>query len=241
MRCNIIGYGNVGRALYSLLSVFGASVHVYDPNVYPEKGLCLDVDISFICVPDEAVEQAVKQCTDENVKGLLVIKSTVPIGTTDKLMKKYNRHICHNPEFIRQRYATRDILNPDRIVIGECCKIHGEALFKLYEPLNAQTFLVEPLVSEAIKLVANAHLATLISFWNEIHTLSKKMEVPTHLIADAVFSNHRISKYGAGFFGQPFDGSCLPKDFDYLLAAFTERGLDPPLLRATKKINEALK
>jgi UDPglucose 6-dehydrogenase len=238
MRINVIGYGTVGKAQTFLLERLGHEVFVFDPYVFPAmKCPEKNVELSFICTPEHAVDEALQNLIREDVHGLYVIKSTVSVGTTEELMKKYSVHVAHNPEFLREEYAKEDVLNPDRIIIGECCKEHAEALVSLYEPMNKQVFVTDPTSSEAAKLLSNSYLAVLITFWNEANELAGKLGANTKEIADLVRADHRVSAYGTCKFGQPFGGKCLPSNIDQVIAAFHSQGLNPLLFEAVKKYN----
>jgi nucleotide sugar dehydrogenase len=238
MKVQVIGYGVVGKAQEFLMKQLGHTVTAYDPFVLPDSKMQQTVDITFICTPEKAVEDAVANLHSSQVKGLYVIKSTVSVGTTKKLMEKYKVHICHNPEFLREKYAFEDVLNPSRIVIGECCHEHGLLLEEIYAKLNKPIYRTDPATSELAKLTSNAHLAMLISFWNEIHKLSSKLKLNTAEVAKLVTADPRISKYGTAFFGKPFNGRCLPKDLRKLILTFQSMKLNSAFFEAVEEVNE---
>jgi len=240
----------VGRATGEGFSRFGNSVVFYDTD--KEKILELhregfevsekpvsQADIHFICTPEGAVEKVLDPLA--MVDGLIVIRSSVLPGSTVRLMKKYGRHISHNPEFLKAATASWDFLNPDRIVIGECCENHGDILEKLYKPLRAPIVRVDPTTSEMIKLASNATLSAYISFWNEIHKICEKIGVNSHLVGKVSSMDKRISEYGASMHGRAFGGACLPKDLDHLIEFSEENGYTPELLKAIKNLNERMK
>jgi UDPglucose 6-dehydrogenase len=238
MRVNVIGYGAVGKAQTFLLQRLGHEVFVFDPYLFPAvKCPEKNVDLTFICTPEHAVDEALRNLIREHVNGLYVVKSTVSVGTTEELMKKYGVHIAHNPEFLRENYANEDVVNPDRIIIGQCCKDHAEKLVSLYAPMNKPIFVTDPTASEAAKLLSNSYLATLITFWNEANELAEKLGLNIHEIAKLVRADHRVSAYGTCKFGQPFGGKCLPSNLDQLINAFHSQGLNPLLFEAVKKYN----
>lgn len=241
MKTCVVGFGVVGKAQAYLLQHLGHEVFVYDPYVLPESKLQRDVDLTFICTPETTVEEAIQTLIHEEVQGLYAVKSTTPIGTTERLMEKYGVHICHNPEFLRQKHAYEDVMNPDRIVIGKCCDEHGEILRKLYAPLGKPIFVTNPTVSETVKLVSNAYLSMLITFWNEIYLLTQRLKIDIREVSELVCSDRRISKYGAMKFGEPFGGRCLPKDLNHLIITFRQYGLNPLLFDAVETFNNKLK
>ena len=242
MRINVIGYGTVGKAQTFLLRRLGHEVSVFDPYLFPAlKCLERNVDFTFVCTPENAVEEVLQNLIKENVDGAYVIKSTVTVGTTEALMKKYGVHIAHNPEFLRENYANEDAVNPDRIIIGQCCKEHSEKLVSLYAPMNKQIFVTDTTTSEAVKLLSNSYLATLITFWNEANELAEKLGLNIDEVAKLVCADSRMSVHGTAKFGEPFDGKCLPKDLRNLIQAYRGNGSNPILFEAVEKLNEKLK
>jgi nucleotide sugar dehydrogenase len=241
MRINVIGYGTVGKAQAFLLRRLGHEVFIFDPYLFPEMQ-CPEkhVDLTFICPPEHAVDEAVQNLISNHVEGLYVIKSTVSVGRTEELMKKYGVHIAHNPEFLREQRANEDVVNPDRIIIGQCCKEHAKKLVSLYAPMQKPIFITEPKISEAVKLLSNSYLAMLITFWNEANELAGKLGVKITEVAELVRADHRVSTYGTSKFGEPFAGKCLPSNIDQLISVFHNQGLNPLLFEAVKKFNQRM-
>jgi UDPglucose 6-dehydrogenase len=238
MRVNVIGYGTVGKAQSFLLRSLEHEVFIFDPYLFPDVECPeKDVDLTFICTPEHAVDEAVQSIIKEHVDGLYVVKSTISVGTTEELMKKYGVHILHNPEFLREDHANEDVVNPDRIIIGQCCKEHAEKLVSLYTPMNKPIFVTNPTTSEAAKLLSNSYLAMLITFWNEANELAEKLGADIDEVAELVRADHRVSAYGTSKFGQPFGGKCLPSNLEQLINAFRDQGLNPLLFEAIKKYN----
>lgn len=139
----IIGLGIVGTAqayLFQQLNI--RDVVGYDIKInnhsYCKTNNCIigDVDITFICTPEDVVEDVIRSLVEIDHKGIIVIRSTVPIGTIKYLSEKFDVHICHNPEFLKEEAYLDDIMNPNMIVIGECCQKHGDMLEELYKPIN---------------------------------------------------------------------------------------------------------
>jgi len=236
----IVGYGVVGKAQAFLMKSLGFEVVAYDPEAIPGSRIHRNVDVTFICVPEWSVESVVDELCRLKVEGLYVIKSTVPVGTTEKLMEKHKIHICHNPEFLREKQAFEDVMNPDRVVIGQCCEAHGRMLMDIYSKLGKPIYVTTPRTSELVKLVSNAHLAMLITFWNVVAELADKLNVNIRELAEMVVADRRISKYGTAKFGEPFGGKCLPKDLDHLINCFHSAGLNPTVFEAVKAYNSRL-
>jgi UDPglucose 6-dehydrogenase len=251
LRILIIGLGTVGSSQAYLMRKLNHEVFGYDinPTVVNEvvtQKLETEVDITFICTPESVVEDVIQQLVNNGVKGLYVIKSTTPVGMCMELMKKFNIHICHNPEFLRERYALEDVVNPSRVVIGECCKKHGDLLEQLYKPLNKPIYRTDPTTSELIKLVSNVMRCLMISFWNYVYLLSQRVGTNIEIIAEAadpgkVIGEWEGGKWGTRFFGKPYGGKCLPKDIKHLLNASRKYGINTALLEATEEINELVR
>ena len=251
MRIQVIGAGVVGLATGDGLSRLGHDVVFYDISSsrlasLREMGFSTtdemrtDCVIDFICVPEDQVEVVVQALLERGGRGLFVVRSTVPVGATVGLGEIYGVHVCHNPEFLREATALHDFLNPSRVVIGECCVEHGNLLEGLYKPLGCPVIRVNSYVSEVCKLVSNAHLSTLVSFWNEVHLLCGRLGVNSHIVGRVVALDPRVSEYGAHRHGRRFGGGCLPKDLDALIKEYKRLGLDPHLLFAVKRVNEEL-
>jgi UDPglucose 6-dehydrogenase len=238
MRINVIGYGTVGKAQAFLLQRLKHEVFVFDPYVFPSiKHPEKNVDLTFVCTSEHVVNEVLQNLIEESVEGVYVIKSTTSVGTTKELMKKYGVHISHNPEFLREHSAYEDVANPDRIIIGQCCKEHAEKLVSLYAPLKKPIFITDPTTSEAAKILSNSYLAMLITFWNEANELAEKLELNIREVAELVCADSRMSGYGTSKFGEPFGGKCLPASVDQLIDAFHSEGLNPTLFEAIKKYN----
>ncbi len=210
-------------------------------------------DIVFVCVgtpslPDGSinlsyVKEAVENAARNMEEGIIVIKSTVFPGTTEKILRpiaeKYSNKIslAMNPEFLREGKALHDFMHPDRIVIGARDEKTAEMLKELYKPIDAPILVTNPTVAELIKYASNAFLATKISFANEIGNLAKLLGIDVYEVMKGVAMDHRISPYFLNA-GIGFGGSCFPKDLKALRAGAKKFGYDMRLIDAVLKINE---
>ncbi len=226
---SVIGYkGIVGNATYQLFKNLGFKVcgsDVGDPLVKS--------DMYFICVPEACVEEVVRKLPE----GLIVIRSTVPPLTTEYLSEKYNRHICHNPEFLHQAIALIDAHNPDSIVIGECCPEHGQQIEELYKPLCRPIVRTTSSVSEIVKLARNNYGATIISFWNEIGQICKRIGVNPYHVGMICSYDPIISDKGSRLLGK-YGGACLPKDIKQMTTFAMVYGVGTPILDAVREVND---
>ncbi len=247
MKITVIGAGVVGQATGKGFARLGHDVAFEDTSGevrlrlnsegYKTQGHSLP-DLVFICVPERVVEGVVGGYADSDIP--LVIRSTVPPGTTNRLSQKYRLHLSSNPEFLREAVAEYEFLNPPGIIIGPCCDEHEELLSLLYEPFNVPIHCVEPTVAELTKLVINGYLACQISYWNQVKGLTDKIGVNSHEIG--MLANHcddRVSVYGARMHGKPYGGKCLPKDLQQLIVACESNGIATTLFKAIKYVNDS--
>jgi nucleotide sugar dehydrogenase len=253
LKIQVIGLGVVGSAQVYLLNRLKHSVYGYDPflKLKPDLGIVCesevkkDVDITFICTPEYDVEATIRKLVNEKVSGLYVIKSSVPPGTTKSLRKKYNVHICHNPEFLREQYAFEDVLNPNRVLIGRCCRKHGKLLSDLYRPMKAPVFLATPTETETVKIVSNVLRAYIITFWNNVDLLCGKLGISSEKTAKLLNQHKTLCEWEGGnwgirHFGKPYNGKCLPKDVRQLTQLFDDLNLDSTILKEMQKFNDEL-
>lgn len=182
---------------------------------------------------------------------VVIVKSTVPVGTShkiqgyirQKLRKQVEFDVVSNPEFLREGEAVNDFMMPDRIVIGVDNGKAKEVMLTLYRPVErtGKPILVTDVKSsELIKYASNAMLATRISFMNELSHLCEKVGADVKVIARGVGLDSRIGprflQAGAGY-----GGSCFPKDVRALIEVMKEYGCSAKLLESVEAVNESQK
>ncbi|MFP3949711.1 MAG: UDP-glucose dehydrogenase family protein [Candidatus Micrarchaeia archaeon] len=178
---------------------------------------------------------------------LVVVKSTVPPGTTDLVSEAISQAsgkkegvdfgTAMNPEFLREGAALEDFENPDRLVLGVRSKKDEELMRQIYASFSCPFLICDPKTAEMAKYAANCMLATRISFVNELSNACKALGVDTFKVLEGLGLDHRVGRHVLNP-GIGFGGSCLPKDVSSLLHTFSIAGQDPELLHAVVRVNQ---
>ncbi len=185
---------------------------------------------------------------------VLVNKSTVPVGTADKVTMRVEQilaergahipfDVVSNPEFLKEGAALDDFLKPDRIIIGTRSAKAQTRMSELYEPFNRsrdRTMLMDVRSAELTKYAANAMLATKISFMNEIANMAEHLGADIEEVRKGIGADPRIG-YHFIYPGCGFGGSCFPKDLQALCRTAAQIGYDAPLLKAVEAVNNSQK
>ena len=177
---------------------------------------------------------------------ILVMKSTVPVGTGEKVRHGLDgRGLAHvgyasNPEFLAEGSAVRDFMHPDRIVVGSFDEEDADAVSSLYEALDGPLVRCDVNSAEMIKLAANAFLMTRISFINEIANVCEATGADVVKVAEGVGLDHRLGPHFLRA-GIGFGGSCFPKDSLALKQLASNSGYHFQLLSAVIEVNELQK
>ncbi|MGZ3940988.1 MAG: UDP-glucose dehydrogenase family protein [Bacteroidia bacterium] len=180
---------------------------------------------------------------------VIVDKSTVPVGTADKVHAAVAKHakvgfdIVSNPEFLREGFAVDDFLKPDRVVIGASSDKARKIMEELYRPYVRQgnpIIFMDEKSAELTKYAANAFLATKITFMNEIANLCEKLGADVDMVRIGIGSDDRIGKRFL-FPGIGYGGSCFPKDVQALAKSAAEVKYDFSILTSVMNVNEKQK
>jgi UDPglucose 6-dehydrogenase len=179
-------------------------------------------------------------------RAILVMKSTVPVGTGEKVRTALDaRGLAHvgyvsNPEFLSEGSAVRDFMHPDRIVVGSFTEADASTVASLYEPLEAPIVRADVASAEMIKLAANAFLMTRISFINEIANVCEATGADVEQVAEGIGLDHRLGPHFLRA-GIGWGGSCFPKDGVALKQLASNSGYHFQLLSAVIEVNELQK
>lgn len=217
-------------------------------------------EVIFLCLPTPPMEDgsvdltrvldvAGKMAKFINGYKVIVSKSTVPVGTCDKIKKiisakaKKKFDVVSNPEFLKEGAAVADFMSPDRVVVGTKSKKAAEIMRELYSSfmrVSERFILMDERSSELTKYAANSMLALRISFMNELANLSEKTRSDIDLVRKGIGSDERI---GSSFLfpGVGYGGSCFPKDVKGLLKTAEDFRYDFKILKAIDNINNKQK
>ncbi|HVY22037.1 MAG TPA: UDP-glucose/GDP-mannose dehydrogenase family protein [Steroidobacteraceae bacterium] len=195
-----------------------------------------------------AVAESIGKHADEY--RIVINKSTVPVGTADKVRAKVREvldargvkiefDVVSNPEFLKEGAAITDFMRPDRVVVGTDNPRTGELLKLLYDPFtrnHERMIVMDVRSSELTKYAANALLATKISFMNELANIAERLGADIEKVRNGIGSDPRIG-YHFIYPGCGYGGSCFPKDVQALARTAQSNGYTPEILNAVENVN----
>lgn len=197
-----------------------------------------------------AVAEEIGQLATKHL--LVVTKSTIPVGTTDRVeeiiragyakrgLATLELDMANNPEFLKEGAAIKDFMSPDRVVVGYKSDYAKELLHRLYRPFllnNYRVISMDIHSSELTKYASNAMLATRISFMNELANLAEAIGADISLVREGMGSDKRIGKAFL-YPGCGYGGSCFPKDVQALASTGREHGRPLTIIEQVHKVNE---
>lgn len=262
-KIGIIGQGFVGSAVYEgMKNHFDVLAYDKDPNKFSNTSCIQEivqkVDVTFLCVPTPmrsngecdlriltAALEELRICVGFETKSLVVvIKSTIPPGTTEKLSKIYpDLHLVFNPEFLTEANAIEDYKNQNRIIIGG--EQHDVATVKrIFLKAFPQVPIIETnsTIAETIKYVTNIFLATKVSFANEMYQLCEGLGIDYNTVIDYAKYDDRLGNTHwavpgpDGDFG--YGGHCFPKDIAALQHLMLQLNIDSTIINSVIQKNK---
>lgn len=251
MKIGIIGVGYVGGALLKFFVKQKLNPFLYDK--YKNIGSIDEVkkaDVIFICVPTPYLQKkgfdlsAVLDAISILIQPkIIVIKSSVIPGTTEKLQKQFPQHkLLFNPEFLTEKKAYYDLTNPDRQILGwtQRSKTVAKKVLNLL-PKSHQSLIIPSQEAEMIKYMANAFLALKVVYANQFADLCRKLKINYSVVAKGVGLDKRIGLshlniLEGGYKG--YGGSCFPKDVNSIIQLAKVHKVDLKLLRTMRELNK---
>ena len=264
LKIGIIGQGYVGTAIKVGFEPY------YDLETYDkyneDKSTCglsdmvAECEVIFVGVPTpmnedgschtDIVESVVKEIDEwvsryhKDVSPIVVIKSTVPPGTTDRLHRKYkNVNVVFNPEFLTEANFIEDFKTQDRIILGGTRK-GTNLLRQVYSKVFPTAHIIKTgsKTAEMVKYMTNSYLATKVSFANEIYQICQKIDIDYDKVVEYATLDERLGKTHLSVPGPDgdlgFGGHCLPKDLNALIAFAQNLDLEPIVLETGNWVND---
>jgi nucleotide sugar dehydrogenase len=265
IKIGVIGNGFVGGAIVRGFSTY-CDVRVYDNN--PKKSMhsllhTLQSDFVFVCLPTPMTDAEGGEANLSILKDFFrdiesfgqqikhnpvyVIKSTVPVGTTQQIAKENRmRNILHYPEFLTARTADLDYISASRHIIGQL-ENADEPADRLHELLKerfpgSRILRTDSNESEMIKYASNCFFATKVMFFNEMRLLSDELNMEWDTVLEGVISDGRIGQSHHQVPGHDgdygFGGTCFPKDINAMIRTMEKYGIDPIVLKSVWEQNK---
>ena len=226
------------RTCDSVKSVFNKSniIFLSLPTPMKNNGSC---DLSII----ENTIKKINEFVDSKSDKIIVIKSTIPPGTTDLFNKKYkNLNIIFNPEFLTEANFIDDFINQNRIILGgseDICKKVKSIYTKVFS--KSLIIITQPTYAEMVKYLSNTYLATKVSFANEMKIICDKLDIDYDKVIEYAMHDSRLGESHWSVPGPDgklgFGGSCFPKDINAIICLASELGIDAKILKSVWNTN----
>lgn len=257
LKIGIVGLGYVGGAVLNAYTLKNRKVHTFDvnpatnPSCKSLQELVELVDLIYVAVPTpmkssgecdtSIVESVVNDIGKSKTTKLIVIKSTVPPKTTERLQDMNHKHVVmFNPEFLTEANYKSDYLNQDVMLLGYCGWVWRDIAFDVLTEIKSTVDSVKYAATvgatdaEFYKYLCNTFLATKVSFANEMESLASKLNVNWNTMKDAIVSDSRMGKSHWQVPGPDghngFGGTCFPKDISAIRHVARELNVPTPVL-----------
>jgi len=253
----IIGQGFVGSAIREGLKNY-YSVMTYDLDKKKcnatHKSVCENADIIFVCLPtpmrkngkcdtrilETAIKKIDQECSEIGTKPNLVIKSTVPPGTTDRINKNCALDICFSPEFLTEANSFDDFKNQTRIIVGGKGARKVKQMFRKPFP-KIPIVITKAATAETVKYFINCFLASKVTFANQMYDICEALEVDYDKVCEYALLDSRLGRSHWAVPGpdgdRGFGGHCFPKDLEALIYTSNNADVDPDFLMQVKESN----
>jgi UDPglucose 6-dehydrogenase len=266
MKIVVVGSeGVVGSALCRYFMIFDNEVIRNDlkpgNNVHSKLENCIgNEDFIFVCVPTPSKEDGTinldyvesvtheigRICRDKKHNPNIVYKSTILPGSTEEMKEilltyGFMPNVAFNPEFLRERYAFFDTLNPSRIVVGSDNVAFATRVMELYGKTDAPKFIFSSFeAAELLKYYANCYYAARISFFNQMKEYADRFGCDHDKIVKAIVVDKSIGVHGSNPTGKAYSNKCLPKDLIAMIRFGESIGINCKLLKSVKDINDRM-
>lgn len=249
-KVGVVGGGVVGGAMQELC---GSDTVIYDPYVpalAENKDAINGCDVVFICVPTAMANDGhcdttiVEEAVAWVQAPLLIIRSTVAPGTTDRLRQKYDKHIVFQPEYLGETVAHMfgDVAEREFIVLGGTPEDVSRAadFYKHYYNSMVRMYFGDATTAEVCKYMENAFYAMKVTFVNEFYDIANAHGVDYNLLRELWLADTRISRDHTFVYAEQrgFSGKCLPKDCNAVVHSSRKQGYEPEFMAACLKIND---
>lgn len=244
-----VGGGVVGTATQRLC---GAETVIYDPKpgYSTDKNAINSCDVVFVAVPTPMAKDGrcdtsiVEEVVSWIEAPLIILRSTVAPGTTDRLCKKYGRRIVFQPEYLGETTAHvfGNMAEREFVVLGGTTEATSMAadFYKHYYNAYVRYYFCDALTAEVAKYMENAFYAVKVTFVNEFYDIAKAHGVDFNILREIWLADPRISRDHTFVypFARGFSGKCLPKDCNAIVQSSLQNGYEPKFMQFTLKVNE---
>jgi len=249
-RVGIVGGGVVGTAMVNLCGPETVVYDPYKPELARNKGAINACDVVFICVPTPMADDGscdthiVEEAVAWVKAPLIIIRSTVAPGTTQRLCKEYGKHIVFQPEYLGETTAHLfgNLAEREFVVLGgspEAVSLAAD-FYKHYYNSMVRFYFGDATTVEVCKYMENAFYAMKVTFLNEFYEIARAHGVDFNLLRELWLADTRISRDHTFVYpdARGFSGKCLPKDCNAIVHSTRQRGHEPKFMAACLKLNE---